>query len=59
MRSKLTKTIILIVFVVFLGINDVNAETCTFSQANPRINHLFRRSNVTLYTGMVSAEHMA
>lgn len=30
MRSKLTKTIILIVFVVFLGINDVNAETCTF-----------------------------
>lgn len=41
MRSKLTKTIILIVFVVFLGINDVNAETCTFSQANPRINHLF------------------
>ncbi len=31
MRSKLTKTIILIVFVVFLGINDVHAaETCTF-----------------------------
>lgn len=41
MRSKLTKTIILIVFVVFLGINDVQAETCTFSYATNRINQLY------------------
>lgn len=41
MRSKLTKTIILIVFVVFLGINDVHAETCTFSHATNRINQLY------------------
>lgn len=37
MRSKLTKTIILIVFVVFLGINDVSAaETCTFYRDSSR-----------------------
>lgn len=52
MRSKLTKTIILIVFVVFLGINDVNAETCTFSYATNRINQIYvietdSRGNVT------------
>lgn len=41
MRSKLTKTIILIVFVVFLGINNVNAETCTFSYATNRINQMY------------------
>lgn len=34
MRRKLTKTIILIVFVVFLGINEVNAETCTYRKSN-------------------------
>ncbi len=32
MRSKLTKTIILIVFVVFLGIKNVSALTCTYSR---------------------------
>lgn len=35
MRSKLTKTIILIVFVIFLGINDVNAkESCSYRKSN-------------------------
>ena len=41
MRSKLTKTIILIVFVVFLGINNVEARTCTYSYAGNRINTMY------------------
>lgn len=55
MRSKLTKTIILIVFVVFLGINNVEAVTCTYSKItfnDSQNNGYFLSDLLDIFTGV-------